>query len=134
MTRRLLGALLIALMAVGSVVLWIGIPVGWLYLASQLVDSSQPAMGPYALVIVGIPATMVVVGKLLAALDRLYGRVAGTAPPARVPLPWHRSLRCDRHAPRQGSVLDVVMVCSVALALLCFAVWFFVFAGSSLPG
>jgi len=25
------------------------------------------------------------------------------------------------------------MVCSVALALLCFAVWFFVFAGSSLP-
>jgi hypothetical protein len=30
-------------------------------------------------------------------------------------------------------VLDVVMVCSVAIAVLCFAVWFFVFAGSSLP-
>jgi hypothetical protein len=30
-------------------------------------------------------------------------------------------------------VLDVVMVWSVAVALLCFAIWFFVFAGSSLP-
>src|SRR5215210_1316003 len=90
MTRRLLGALLIALMAVGSVVLWIGIPVGWLYLASQLVDSSQPAMGPYVLVIVGIPATMVVIGKLLATLDRVYARVVGAAPQARTPLPWHR--------------------------------------------
>jgi hypothetical protein len=25
------------------------------------------------------------------------------------------------------------MVCSVAVALLCFAIWFFAFAGSSLP-
>jgi hypothetical protein len=52
MTRRLLAALLIGLMAVGSVVLWIGVPVGWLYVASQLTESSQPAMGPYVLVLV----------------------------------------------------------------------------------
>ena len=38
MPRRLLGALLIGLMAVGSVLLWIGVPVGWLYLASRLTD------------------------------------------------------------------------------------------------
>jgi hypothetical protein len=67
---------------------------------------------------------------LLAVLDRLYGRAA---PQARVQLPWYQSLRSDRHAVRQRSVLDVVMVCSVALAVVCFAVWFFVFAGSSLP-
>jgi hypothetical protein len=30
-------------------------------------------------------------------------------------------------------VLDVVMVVSVGLALLAMAVWFFFFAGSSLP-
>ena len=47
MPRRLLGALLIGLMAVGSVLLWIGVPVGWLYLASRLTDSPQPSMGPY---------------------------------------------------------------------------------------
>jgi hypothetical protein len=133
MPRRLLGALLILLMAVGSVLLWIGIPVGWLYLVSQLVDSSQPSMGPYVLVLVGIPATMIAMGKVLAILDRTYGRVTRAAPRARVPLAWHRSLRGDREPARGRSVLDIVMVASVALALVCFGVWFFLFAGSSLP-
>jgi len=129
----LVGALLILAMAVGSVLLWIGIPVGWLYLVSQLVDSSEPSMGPYVLVLVGIPATMIVMGKLLAILDRAYGRVTRTQARVRAPAPWHRSLRGDRAPARARSVLDVVMVASVALALVCFAVWFFLFAGSSLP-
>jgi hypothetical protein len=133
MTRRFVGALLIAVMAVGSVLLWIGIPVGWLYLASRVADSSQPSMGPYVMVLVGIPATMIVMGKVLAALDRTYGRVTGTASQSRVQAPWHRSLRGDRRPARARSVLDVVMVASVALAVVCFAVWFFLFAGSSLP-
>ena len=133
MARRLLGTLLIGLMAVGSVLLWIGVPVGWLYLASQLTDSSQPTMGPYVLVLVGIPATMIAMGKGLAALDRTYGRVTRAAPGARVQSPWHRSLRGDRRPARPRSVLDVVMVWSVSLAVIAFGIWFFVFAGSSLP-
>jgi hypothetical protein len=133
MTRRLVGAFLILLMAVGSILLWIGIPVGWLYLVSRLVDSSEPSMGPYVLVLIGIPATMVAMGKVLAILDRTYGRVTRTAPQARAQAPWHRSLRGDRQPARARSVLDVVMVTSVALAVVCFAVWFFLFAGSSLP-
>jgi hypothetical protein len=133
MPRRLVAALLIGLMVVGSVLLWIGIPVGWLYLASRLTDSSQPSMGPYVLVLVGIPATMIAMGKALAVLDRTYGRLAGTAQQGRVQSPWHRSLRGDRRPARGRSVLDVVMVTSVALAVVCFAVWFFLFAGSSLP-
>jgi hypothetical protein len=133
MTRRIAGAFLILLMAVGSILLWIGIPVGWLYLVSQLVDSSQPSMGPYVLVLVGIPATMIAMGKVLAILDRTYGRVTRTAPQVRAQAPWHRSLRGDRAPARARSVLDVVMVASVALAVVCFAVWFFLFAGSSLP-
>ena len=61
--RRPLAAVLIVLMAIGSILLWLGIPVGWLYLVSRLVKSSQPSMGPYVLLLVGIPASMVVVGK-----------------------------------------------------------------------
>jgi hypothetical protein len=133
MTRRLAGAFLILLMAVGSILLWIGIPVGWLYLVSQLVDSSEPSMGPYVLVLVGIPATMIAMGKVLAILDRTYARVTRTAPQVRAQAPWHRSLRGDRQPARARSVLDVVMVASVALAVVCFAIWFFLFAGSSLP-
>jgi hypothetical protein len=132
--RALLAALLIALMAIFSVVLWLGIPIGWLYLASRIAKSSQPTMGPYVLVLVGIPASMVVVGKLLSRLNRTYGALTGAAPAARTRSAWMKSLRGERDSARPRTILDVVMVWSVALALLCFAIWFFVFAGSSLPG
>ena len=131
--RRLLAALLIALMAIGSILLWLGIPVGWLYLVSRLVKSSQPSMGPYVLLIVGIPASMIVVGKALSKLNRVYGEVTGTTPTMRARSPWMKSMRGERDSGRERTVLDVVMVWSVALALLCFGVWFFAFAGSSLP-
>jgi hypothetical protein len=132
--RRLLAGTLIALMAIGSVLLWLGLPVGWLYLASRLVKSSTPSMGPYVLILVGIPASMIVVGKLLARLNRAYGDLTGTtATRARVGTPWLKSLSGERGHERPRTVLDVVMVWSVALAVLCFAVWFFAFAGSSLP-
>jgi hypothetical protein len=131
--RKLLATLLIALMAVGSILLWLGIPVGWLYLVSRLVKSSQPSMGPYVLLIVGIPASMIVVGKALSKLNRVYGEVTGTTPTMRVRSPWMKSMRGERESGRERTVLDVVMVWSVALALLCFGVWFFAFAGSSLP-
>ena len=132
--RRLLAALLIALMAIGSILLWLGIPVGVLYVASRLVKSSQPSMGPYVMILIGIPLLMVIVGKLLSRLNRTYANVMGTARTERVTLPWHRSMRGERDAGHRTTVLDVVMIASVSLALLAFGVWFFVFAGSSLPG
>lgn len=49
-------------------------------------------------------------------------------------LPWHRSLRGEEDARQPRTVLDVVMVATVATALAAFAIWFFLFAGSSLPG
>jgi hypothetical protein len=131
--RRLLAVVLIALMAIGSILLWLGIPVGWLYLVSRMVSSSQPSMGPYVLVLVGIPASMIVVGKLLSKLNRAYGQLTHTAPSTRMRSPWLKSLRGERDSGRPRTVLDVVMVWSVGLALLCFLIWFFVFAGSSLP-
>jgi hypothetical protein len=131
--RKLLAVLLIALMAIGSILLWLGIPVGWLYLVSRLVSSSQPSMGPYVLVLVGIPVSMIVVGKALSKLNRVYGELTGTTPTVRMRNPWMKSMRGERDSGRPRTVLDVVMVWSVSLALLCFAIWFFVFAGSSLP-
>ena len=131
--RRMLAALLILAMAIGSIVLWLGIPIGWLYVASRVAKSSQPSMGPYLLVLVGIPASMVVVGKLLTTLNRTYGAVTGAPPPARSRRAWMKSLRGERDGGRPRTILDVVMVWSVVLALACFAIWFFVFAGSSLP-
>ena len=129
-----LSLFLIALMAIGSVVMWIGVPVGLIYLASRLADSSKPSMGPYVLILVGLVVGMMAVGKLLGALDRYHGRVTGLDDGKPEQAAWMKSMRGDRERKRRRSVLDSVMMISVGVALLLFGVWFFAFAGSSLPG
>jgi hypothetical protein len=125
---------LIGLMAIGSAAMWLGLPAGWLWLASHLENGTSPTMGPYVLLIVGLPVTMFAVGMGLAALDRLYADVTGYDPNnRRVPLPWLKSMRGERGSQRKRTVLDVVMVISVSIAWTAFLIWFFAFAGSSLP-
>ena len=131
--RRLVQTLLIAVMAVGSIAMWLVIPVLWLWVASQLQTSTNPTLGPYLLVLFGIPLSMVLVGKLLGAADRFYARVRGDARHVKAQLPWQKSMRGERGSTRRRTVLDVVMVVSVGLALLCLGLWFFLLAGSSLP-
>jgi len=125
--------MLVLLMAVGSVVMWIGVPLGLIYVASQLADSSRPSAGPYLLVLIGLPIGMAVVGKCLGWLDRLHGRLTGRHEEGRRTATWLRSMRGERAPARKGGVLDKVMIASVGLAIVAFAVWFFGFAGSSLP-
>jgi len=125
---------LIALMAVGSVLMWIGVPVGLVYLASRLADSPTPSMGPYLLILIGLPVGMVAVGKLLGVLDRYHGRITGLDDGRPQQAAWLKSMRGERERRRRRSVLDTVMVVSVCVALVLSAIWFFGFAGSSLPG
>jgi hypothetical protein len=125
---------LIALMALGSVMLWIGSPIGWLWLASQMQKDSQAAgFGPYLLVLAGIAVTAVVLAKALQRLNQAYAAVAGEDEPVRVVLPWHRGLRSENEGRPPRTVLDVVMVISVAIGVVALTIWFFFFAGSSLP-
>ena len=126
--------LLVLLMAVGSVFLWLVVPVGWLWIASHSTETSAPTLGPYLLVIFAIPVTMFIVGKLLFKTNNLYERVTGQEAEVRVQLPWHKSMRDSASSGRRTTLLDVVMITSVAIALTAFGVWFFFFAGSSLPG
>ena len=125
--------MLVALMALGSVVMWFGVPVGLIYLASKLADTPNPSMGPYLLVLIGLPVGMAVVGKALGALNRAHIRLTGAEVDEYRP-GWTRSMRAERKVERRGGVLDRVMIISVGLAVVLAAVWFFGFAGSSLPG
>ena len=125
---------LIALMALGSVLMWLGLPLGLVYLASRLADSPQPSMGPYLVIIVGLPLGMILIGKALGALDRYHGRITGLDDGRPEQAVWMKSMRGERERRRRRSVLDTVMIVSVGVALLLSAVWFFGFAGSSLPG
>ena len=132
-SRGAAALLLILLMAVGSIAMWLVVPVGLIYLASQLQGSSQPSLGPYLVVIFGLPIGMIVIGKLLGRLDRYYHKVTRTERDVRVQVPWMKSMRGERESGRPFRMLNVVMVVSVGLAGICFGIWFFVFAGSSLP-
>jgi uncharacterized membrane protein YbhN (UPF0104 family) len=126
--------LLVLLMALGSVFLWIVVPVGWLWIASHATNTSAPTLGPYLLVLVAVPITMVIVGKLLFRTNRLYERVTGRDAEVRVQLPWQKSLRDSSDSSRPTTVLDVVMISSVGVALVALAIWFFLFAHASMPG
>jgi len=133
-SRKAAAAVLIALMSFASLMLWVGIPLGWLYIGSQLVSSSQPSMGPYVVVVVGIVASVVIDGIVIGRLNRRYQELTGGKGAVRIQLPWMKSMRGEREAPRTATVLDVILVATVALAGVAGIVWFFAFAGSSLPG
>lgn len=131
--RRVLGWLLVLLMALGSIFVWLVSPVMWLWIASRMQHGSTPSMGPYAVVMIGLLITTVLAAKALSALNRVHVRVTATQVDERRQTPWLRSMRGERPTAGRYGVLDVVMLWSVGLALLCAGVWFFAFAGSSLP-
>jgi hypothetical protein len=130
--RQLAGAGLVVVMAVGSVVMWLVSPVAWLWLASRLTSSSQPSLGPYVLVLVGMAVTAVVIGKFLGVVNRVHMRVTGRIT-HRDHASWNRSMRGERRSNNDRGVLEQVMLISVGCALVLFGIWFFAFAGSSLP-
>jgi hypothetical protein len=126
---RLWKGAVIALMASGGLAMWIANPVLWLWITSHLQSGTQPSMGPYGLLLLGIILTCVAIGKGLSTLNRYYARLTGASPTIRVILPWRRSLRGGRSRKRETdgrapvSVLDVIMVISVALAVISFSTW-----------
>jgi hypothetical protein len=129
---RLWKGSVIALMAVGGLAMWIANPVLWLWITSHLQSGTQPSMGPYGLLLLGIILTCVAIGKGLSMLNRYYARIAGTMPTIRVIMPWRRSLRGGRSHKRETdgrapvSVLEVIMVISVVLAVISFSTWYIV--------
>jgi hypothetical protein len=122
-------AAIIAAMAFGSIMLWFGWPLGLIFIVSKMVDSTQPTMGPYVILLFGIPLGMVIIGKFLASLDRLYNRRTMHEGDRYRP-GWLKSMRGERKTDSNWKVLDIVMLWSVAMAVL-FAAVFFIFFPSS---
>jgi hypothetical protein len=119
-----------ALIFLGSLVMWIGIPLGWVWAVSQLADH-YPTV--YAGALFGCPVTMVLFGLMLARLNAFHLRLTG-GHGARSRTAWLKSLSGDRVVRQQRTVLDTSMVVSVVIALLAMAVWYFFFAHSYTPG
>ncbi|MGI8558532.1 MAG: hypothetical protein ACR2ND_09520 [Solirubrobacteraceae bacterium] len=114
---------------VGSLSMWIANPALWLWITAHLQEGTQPKMGPYALMLVGIILACVALGMGISSVHRYYERITGRTPTIRVIVPWRRSLRDGRsRAPETDgrlpvNALDVITVISVALALATFTTW-----------
>ena len=122
-------ALLLLLMVVLSLVLWIGVPLAWMWIASLV---APDARSWYLGILLAIPATMLGVGWILYRVNGIYVRLSGEPqPPAHAS--WLESQAADRTSRRPRRAIDVIMGCSVAVALALFAFWFFFLAGSPLP-
>jgi hypothetical protein len=116
--RRLLGgpasAFLVLVMLAGCLFLWIGVPVGWLWIGSQI--ESSASLGTAMMVtMVGIVVTIVLIVLGLAWLNRR-----------------HAALQARRNRPASdSSALEVILVSSAGIAVVLFGIWFFGFAGAS---
>lgn len=121
--RRLRQLPYVVAMVVGSVAMWLGSPVLWLYLAGRTGRVSGTSMSSILILIGGTIVTIVVLGKLLARLDAAYTARFGVAEAgARSPARWLRSLRGGR-IDEQPTLIDKVMVPSVAAAMLLVGIY-----------
>ena len=109
------GLILLAIMLGGGVVLWVAVPLGWLYVGSQVQGRTHSLGTAVAVMMVGVLVSVLSIVAVLAWLNRKH-----------VELREARGLE-----PRGHTALEAVMTVSAGIALVSFAVWFLLFAGSS---
>jgi hypothetical protein len=113
--------------------LWTAIPLSWVWIGSKLSETQFPSGGPYAVVAVGIFASIMVVAWLIGRLNDLYIRITGTNRLNPIRPSWLKSMRDTAPAPSSVTVVEAVLMASVMLAGLALTLWFFFLAGSPLP-
>jgi hypothetical protein len=131
--RGLAAGLVFVAMLLAAFSLWTAIPLSWVYIASKVSHTQFPSGGPYAVVAVGIVATVLFVAWLIGRLNNLYIRITGTNRLAPIRPAWLKSMR-DTGGPQSSvTVVEAVLMGSVMLAAAALTVWFFVAAGSPIP-
>ncbi|HEY2160536.1 MAG TPA: hypothetical protein VGH24_04455 [Solirubrobacteraceae bacterium] len=108
-------ALVVLIMFVGSLGLWIGTPLGLLWLGSQIQGATSSLGAAVGAMTIGVVCILFALGYVLARLSnahRAICRSRGQADPGHV-------------------VLEGVLVISAGIAVVAFVIWFLLFAGAS---
>ena len=110
------GALLVwAILFIGSLGLWVGTPLLWLWVGSQIQGATQSLGTALAAAFFGVVLTVAVVASLLSRLSDVY-----------------RANCVARGFDDPGPVvLEGVLVVSAGLTIVAFGVWFLFLAGTS---
>ncbi len=131
--RALAASLVFLAMLLAAFALWTAIPLCWVYIGSKVSDTQFPSSGPYAVVAIGILASIVVVAWLIGRLNSLYVRITGTNRLEPIRPTWLRSMRDAAPVQNSVTVVEAVLMGSVMLAALALTLWFFLLAGSPIP-
>jgi hypothetical protein len=128
---------LVVLMVVAGLNVWTGSPLFALWLGSRVQGSGPPTMSAVFAFFAAFVGLSVLLVNVLGRLGRAYDDLTGHTPTVRRHVSWLRSMRAERPE-HEGmrirlSALEVVLVTMVLLAVIAFEIWFFFFAGSSLP-
>jgi hypothetical protein len=107
--------LMLAIMFLGSLVLWVGLPLGCLYLGSKVQDATHSVGAALVAMAAGVVVGIFAIVPLLGFLNRKHVEVRAA-----------RGLDDYGQAPLEG-----VLVVSAGLALVAFGIWFFFFSGTA---
>ena len=107
------GLLLLLMMVGAGLVLWVGVPIGWLYIGSRVQAASDSIGLAILVMLAGVVVSIVAIVPLLGLLNRK-----------------HIELREARGLETHGqTALEAVMTVSVVVAVLAFVIWFFLIEG-----
>ena len=131
--RVLVGTGSTAFTLVGALLIGFGVPLFWIYVASQFYGKTGAVNGPVA-VFIGTGILVSYYGLLLIASwvrARLLKREMGR--PARDP--WNRSMRDSPYKPGQerSDPVERLFVATAIVSMIAFLVWFAFFAGAPFP-
>ncbi len=111
------GALMVGvIMFMGSLVLWVGVPVFWLFVGGQVQGATNSVGIALGVAAIGAFATIGAMVYVLGALNRRYVEM--------------RAARGIKLKPG-ATPLEVVMAVSATIAVVAFGLWFFLLGGSS---
>ncbi|HMA28108.1 MAG: hypothetical protein ACM33U_05515 [Solirubrobacterales bacterium] len=129
---------IVAASALCSINLWTGAPLFAVWVGSKVQGNlNNLSMTAIFSVIAVLAALVFLLAFILTWLNGKYDEITGRPAGARQTSPWLRSMRDEReHDVREKygiSAVERVLVVTVVAAALAFEIWFFFFAGSSLP-
>jgi hypothetical protein len=129
---------LVTASALCSINLWTGAPLFAVWVGSKVQGNlNNLSMTAVFSVIVVLAVMVFLLAFLLTWINAKYDELTGRPPAARQTSPWLRSMRDEREEDTRRkfgiSAIERVVVVTVVAAALAFEVWFFFFAGSSLP-
>ena len=109
------GASMLAMMFAGALALWIGVPLLWLYLGSLIQGATHSVGAAIGLMFLGAIVTIGLAVPVLGRMNESYDHAREA-----------RGLESYGLLP-----LEAVLVVTATIAVVGFAVWFFIFAGTS---